>query len=128
MRLLVSVRSETEALLAAQGGVDFIDLKEPREARCGPPVASVRAIVRTLRGRASPCPSATIGDLPCTTRPIVASVDAVAACGVDYVKVGIERGPGPLPWTASLRAATPSCRYSSPIAGSMPSLSHTPDT
>ena len=30
MRLLVSVRSVEEALVAARGGADFIDLKEPR--------------------------------------------------------------------------------------------------
>jgi uncharacterized protein (UPF0264 family) len=96
MRLLVSVRSEAEALLAAEGGADFIDLKEPREGALGGlPVARVRAIVRTLRERGIVLPiSATIGDLPMhEIDRIAASVDAIGACGVDYVKVGIERGP-----------------------------------
>jgi uncharacterized protein (UPF0264 family) len=96
MRLLVSVRSEAEALLAAEGGADFIDLKEPREGALGGlPVVRVRAIVRTLRERGIDLPiSATIGDLPMHELDRIASgVDAVGACEVDYVKVGIERGP-----------------------------------
>jgi uncharacterized protein (UPF0264 family) len=96
MRLLVSVRSEAEALLAAGGGADFIDLKEPREGALGGlPVATVRSIVQALRERGVALPvSATIGDLPMHELDrIVAGVEAVAACGVDYVKVGIERTP-----------------------------------
>lgn len=95
-RLLVSVRSEAEALLAAEGGADFIDLKEPREGALGGlPVISVRAIVQALRARGITLPiSATIGDLAMhEIDRIAARVDAVAACGVDYVKVGIERVP-----------------------------------
>jgi (5-formylfuran-3-yl)methyl phosphate synthase len=96
MRLLVSVRSEAEALLAAEGGADFIDLKEPREGALGGlPVMRIRAIVQMLRGQGIALPiSATIGDLPMHERErIAAGVDAVAGCGVDYVKVGIERAP-----------------------------------
>jgi uncharacterized protein (UPF0264 family) len=37
MRLLVSVRSAAEALVAARGGADFIDAKEP--GRGSPPSA-----------------------------------------------------------------------------------------
>ena len=95
MRMLVSVRDVPEALLAAQGGADFIDLKEPRRGALGGlTVATIAAIVRALRERGSNLPlSATIGDLPMSDLgAILARVDAVAACGVDYVKVGIERG------------------------------------
>ncbi|MDR6855069.1 uncharacterized protein (UPF0264 family) [Variovorax guangxiensis] len=95
-RMLVSVRSVPEALLAAGAGADFIDLKEPGEGALGGlPVATIAAIVRALRahGVASPV-SATIGDLPMhALQRIRAQVEAVGACGVDYVKVGIERGP-----------------------------------
>ena len=94
MRMLVSVRDVPEALLAAQGGADFIDLKEPRRGALGGlTVATIAAIVRALRERGSNLPlSATIGDLPMSDLgAILARVDAVAACGVDYVKVGIER-------------------------------------
>lgn len=95
MRMLVSVRDVPEALLAAQCGADFIDLKEPREGALGGlPVATIAAIVHALREHGDQRPtSATIGDLPMGNgAAILARVDAVAACGVDYVKVGIERG------------------------------------
>jgi len=96
MRMLVSVRSVPEALLAAGGGAGFIDLKEPGAGALGGlPVATIDAIVHALRahGIAGPV-SATIGDLPMHALPrIRAQVEAVAACGVDYVKVGIEREP-----------------------------------
>lgn len=97
MQLLVSVRNEAEALLAAHGGADFIDLKEPRDGALGglPPQA-IRGVVEHLRahGVASPV-SATIGDLPMHELGRIADgVAAVGACGVDYVKVGIEAGPG----------------------------------
>jgi len=94
MRMLVSVRDLPEALIAAEGGADFIDLKEPREGALGGlPVSAIAAIVRALRGQGCQLQiSATIGDLPMTDMAaIVERVEAVAACGVDYVKVGIER-------------------------------------
>ena len=96
MKLLISVRSVEEAMLAAEGGADFIDLKEPGAGALGGlPVATVRAIVDALKRQGSGLPvSATIGDLPMHALDrIAACVEAVGACGVDYVKVGIERGP-----------------------------------
>jgi uncharacterized protein (UPF0264 family) len=96
MRLLISVRSVDEALLAAGAGADFIDLKEPGRGALGAlPVASIAAIVSALRSHRVTLPvSATIGDLPMhALSDILARVDAVGACGVDYVKVGITRDP-----------------------------------
>ncbi|WP_341886709.1 (5-formylfuran-3-yl)methyl phosphate synthase [Variovorax sp. YR752] len=96
-RLLVSVRSVDEALIAARGGADFIDLKEPGQGALGGlPVATIREIVAALRAHGSLLPvSATIGDVPMhELDTILARVEAVGACGVDYVKVGIERAPG----------------------------------
>ena len=96
MRLLVSVRSVEEALLAAGGGADFIDLKEPGQGALGGlPSVTIRAIVAALRQHAIQLPvSATIGDLSMQALPEIRTrVDAVGACGVDYVKVGIERDP-----------------------------------
>jgi uncharacterized protein (UPF0264 family) len=96
MRLLVSVRSVDEALLAAEGGADFIDLKEPRDGALGGlPVATIRAIVQALRERGIALPiSATIGDVGMNEVDLIAArVEAVGACGVDYVKVGIEPSP-----------------------------------
>lgn len=96
MKILVSVRSVEEALLVALGGVDFIDLKEPGNGALGGlPVDTIRAIVGALRQHAPGLPvSATIGDVPTSDLPrIMDRVDAVGACGVDYVKVGIDRAP-----------------------------------
>jgi uncharacterized protein (UPF0264 family) len=94
-RLLVSVRDVDEALAAAGAGADFVDLKEPAAGALGglPPPA-IAAIVRALRSGARAVPlSATIGDVaPGRVEEILARVEAVARCGVDYVKVGIEAG------------------------------------
>ncbi len=92
MKLLVSVRSVEEALLAARGGADFIDLKEPGHGALGAlPLPTICACVAALRDYKLPI-SATIGDLPMDARDdIAARVHAVADCGVDIVKVGIER-------------------------------------
>jgi (5-formylfuran-3-yl)methyl phosphate synthase len=97
IRLLVSVRSVEESVLAADGGADFIDLKEPAQGALGGlPVATIRSIVAALRERGCQLPvSATIGDVPMQSPgEIAARVEAVGDCGVDYVKVGIERGIG----------------------------------
>lgn len=94
MKLLVSVRSVEEALVAADGGADFIDLKEPgRGALGGLPIETIREIVTALhRHRGDLAISATIGDVPLHEfHRIMACVAAVGECGVDYVKVGIER-------------------------------------
>ncbi|MGD9835957.1 MAG: (5-formylfuran-3-yl)methyl phosphate synthase, partial [Piscinibacter sp.] len=96
IRLLVSVRSVDEALLAAEGGADFIDLKEPAQGALGGlPEATILDIVAALRERGSTLPvSATIGDVPMhELDEILARVARVGACGVDIVKVGIERVP-----------------------------------
>jgi (5-formylfuran-3-yl)methyl phosphate synthase len=94
MRVLVSVRSVNEALIAARGGADFIDLKEPSNGALGGlPVETIAAIVAALRAQGIALPvSATVGDPP--RARLLAHVAAVAACGVDYVKVGIAGGAG----------------------------------
>jgi (5-formylfuran-3-yl)methyl phosphate synthase len=96
MRLLVSVRNPAEAALAASAGVHFIDLKEPRNGALGGlPLSTIAEVVDVLRRQAAGARiSATIGDWPADAwREIEAQVRAVAACGVDYVKVGIAPGP-----------------------------------
>ena len=93
IRLLVSVRSGAEALVAARGGADFIDAKEPGRGALGDlPPATIRDIVERLRDEGLQQPvSATIGDVPMhALAQIVERVEAVAECGVDYVKVGID--------------------------------------
>jgi (5-formylfuran-3-yl)methyl phosphate synthase len=95
IRLLASVRDVDEALAAAAGGADFIDLKEPSAGALGGlPPARIREIVRVLRERHPRLPiSATIGDYAADDLArIGAQVAAVGGCGVDYVKVGIAGG------------------------------------
>ena len=97
IRLLVSVRSVEEALLAARAGADFIDLKEPGQGALGGlPIPTIAAIVDTLRSRGITTPvSATIGDLAMGEQELIARrAEAVAACGVDFVQVGILREEG----------------------------------
>ena len=92
MQLLVSVRSVDEALAVAACDVDLIDLKEPRDGALGAlPPAALRAIVTALRRHGCERTiSATIGDVPMDdVASLPARVAAVAACGVDLVKVGI---------------------------------------
>ena len=90
-QLLASVASVEEARIAATCGVDIIDLKNPRAGALGAlPLAVVRAVVA---GRTGDTPiSATIGDLPMEPGIIRTSVQAMAATGVDYVKIGFFPG------------------------------------
>jgi (5-formylfuran-3-yl)methyl phosphate synthase len=95
-QLLISVRSVDEALQAAAGDAHFIDLKEPGQGALGGlPLSTIRDIVGALRAQRVTLPvSATIGDWPMhAMSAIQQQVAAVAACGVDYVKVGITREP-----------------------------------
>ena len=88
MNLLISARTVDEALLAAESGANFIDLKEPHHGALGAlPLVTIRACVAALRGCGLPV-SATIGDAP---QDIGDGVQRVADCGVDLVKVGIAR-------------------------------------
>lgn len=111
MRLLVSVRNLAEARLAAEAGVDFIDLKDPADGALGAlPVSAIGDIVHALRraGGAAPATllSATTGDVASERiDAILARVSAVAATGVDYVKVGIDGAPG----SATLLDALAAC-------------------
>ncbi|HOX66878.1 MAG TPA: (5-formylfuran-3-yl)methyl phosphate synthase [Burkholderiaceae bacterium] len=110
MRMLVSVRDVQEALEAAEGGADFIDLKEPREGALGGlPLNTIREVVCALRAHHLRLPiSATIGDLPMEdVAQILTRVADVGSCGVDYVKVGIERETG----AAAVLDALASCGW-----------------
>lgn len=95
MKLLVSVRSVAEARIAAAGGADYIDCKEPRAGALGAlPLETIRAIVDALPGHLV---SATVGDFaPQAIDPVLERAAATAACGVDLVKVGIAAGASAL--------------------------------
>jgi uncharacterized protein (UPF0264 family) len=88
---LASVTDENEARLAARAGADIIDCKDPGSGALGAlPHAAVRAI-RAAVPRRIPV-SATIGDLVCEPDSVGDAVVAMAATGVDYVKVGLFPG------------------------------------
>lgn len=90
--LLVSVRDLAEARTAAACDIDFLDLKDPAAGALGGlPPATIGAIVAAVRAtRPQLRISATIGDLPAGELDVIdAAIAAVAACGVDFVKVGV---------------------------------------
>jgi len=83
-RLLVSVRDASEARLAAEAGVDLIDLKEPSRGPLGAvDLATMREVIKTVAGQ-TPL-SAALGEL------VELSLDSVAALpkGLTYAKVGL---------------------------------------
>jgi uncharacterized protein (UPF0264 family) len=85
--MLASVNSLAEALLVEAAGVDIIDLKQPAHGALGAlDIVTVAEIVRRLQPDS--CVSATIGDLPMQPALIVPAVQAMAATGIDYVKIG----------------------------------------
>lgn len=88
MQLMISVVSAGEAEEALAGGADILDVKNPVEGSLG---AQFPRIIQQIRNRV-PRPaklSAAIGDMPYL--PGTASLAALgaAACGADYVKVGL---------------------------------------
>jgi (5-formylfuran-3-yl)methyl phosphate synthase len=86
--MLASVRSPAEAEAVCAGGVDIVDLKDPEKGALGALDIAVAAdIVRSV-ARRKPV-SAAAGPADGVPREIADSVAAIAATGVDYVKVGI---------------------------------------
>ena len=86
--MLASVVDAREALLCLEGGADVIDCKDPAQGALGAVAEAVaREVVEAVGGRAPV--SATIGDLPCETGPVTAATLAMAATGVDFVKIGL---------------------------------------
>ncbi len=89
--MLASVNSLDEAWLVEQFNVDVIDLKQPAQGALGAlDTENVRQIVAALRS--STPVSATVGDLPMLPEIVFEAVQAMAATGVDYVKIGFFPG------------------------------------
>jgi (5-formylfuran-3-yl)methyl phosphate synthase len=92
--LMTSVADVEEAATALRAGVDILDVKDPREGSlgaCPPPV--LRAIValrdRTaVAGRRVPV-SAALGDATNHPGTFALAASGAAACGVDYLKIGL---------------------------------------
>jgi dihydroneopterin aldolase len=86
--LLASVTGPAEAEIAVAYGADIIDLKDPAQGALGAlEPAAVQATVAAIAGRRPV--SAVTGDLPMQPLIIYRAVEAMAAAGVDYVKVGL---------------------------------------
>lgn len=88
--MLASVTSVREACVAAAGGADIVDCKDPAQGALGALPADVVAAVRARLPHA--VVSATIGDLPARAEVLVPAARAMAATGADYVKVGLFPG------------------------------------
>jgi uncharacterized protein (UPF0264 family) len=90
-RFLASVTSAEEARTAVTAGAEIIDCKNPSEGALGAlPADTVRAITLVV-GHAVPV-SATIGDLPAEPDRLSEAARAMAATGVDLVKIGFFSG------------------------------------
>jgi (5-formylfuran-3-yl)methyl phosphate synthase len=87
-RLLASVRSVDEALIALVSGADIIDAKDPTLGALGAlHTQEISTIVTTIQGR---CPiSATTGDWTLGSPELLNAYQAIQNTGVDYIKVGL---------------------------------------
>ncbi|MBK4722260.1 (5-formylfuran-3-yl)methyl phosphate synthase [Azospirillum sp. YIM DDC1] len=103
-RLLASVASLEELTLAARGGADILDLKDPKAGALGawPLDSIISAVNMAHRWSARPPLSATVGDLPMDSAIVSQRVVQTWACGVDYVKIGLLPSGDPAACVAAL--------------------------
>ncbi len=86
--MLASVSNVQEAEIVFSAGVDIIDIKDSAKGALGAVECRVvENIVSEIAGRS--LISATIGDLPMQRKYIAKAASAMAATGIDIVKVGI---------------------------------------
>jgi len=88
LKLLISPKNEAEAVEAAAGGADIIDVKNPDE---GPLGASFPWIIRRVR-QVTPANievSCTVGEAPDLPGSMALASLGAAATGVNYVKAGL---------------------------------------
>lgn len=91
MQLMISVVSAAEAQEALDGGAEILDVKNPAEGSLGAQIPDViREIKALASGRVKV--SAAIGDMPNLPGTAALAALGAAACGADYVKVGLH-GP-----------------------------------
>jgi len=102
--MLASVGTLEEAEQVLRTGADIIDLKAPAAGALGALAArDVEAIVQWISGQRPV--SATIGDLPLIPAAVADAVAAMAATGVDFIKIGFFPGGDPLGVIAALKDA-----------------------
>jgi uncharacterized protein (UPF0264 family) len=88
VRLLVSVVAQGEVEAAIAGGADIVDVKNPAEGSLGAPTPG---LLRAIRSLVSPpvLLSAALGDAPHLPGTLALAAAGAAACGADYLKVGL---------------------------------------
>ncbi len=88
-RLLASVANAAEAGIVLQLGADIIDLKDPRRGALGAvSLDSARQAIAAVGGRSET--SAALGDPPYNEDTLLESARALAAMGVDTVKLAVD--------------------------------------
>lgn len=88
MRLMISVTSEDEAREALSGGAEILDVKNPAEGSLGAQSPEVIKKIKTVSAGKVEI-SAAIGDMPNLPGTAALAALGAAACGADYVKVGL---------------------------------------
>jgi dihydroneopterin aldolase len=87
--MLASVADAAEAEAVLQLGADVVDLKDPRRGALGAvPLEAARAAVAAIARRSET--SAALGDPPYDEDALLAGARALAAMGVDYVKLAVD--------------------------------------
>ncbi len=88
-RMLASVADAAEAEAVLQLGVDVVDLKDPRRGALGAvQLETARAAIAAIARRSET--SAALGDPPYDEDALLAGARALAATGVDYVKLAVD--------------------------------------
>ena len=88
-RMLASVADAAEAEAVLQLGADVVDLKDPRRGALGAvPLDAARAAIAAIARRSET--SAALGDPPYDEGALLAGAQALAAIGVDYVKLAVD--------------------------------------
>lgn len=116
MKLLVSVVSASEARAALAGGADIIDVKDPREGALGAPSPRTLTEVVAAVDGAAPV-SVALGDLPDLPHTAALAATGAAACGVDFIKLGLRGVRGLDRATALVTAVTDAVGSGVPGAG-----------
>jgi len=105
-RLLASVANLDELALAATGGADILDLKDPTRGALGDWALEdiARAVAQAGLLQSPRALSATVGDLPMEPAVVRARVAETWASGVDFVKIGLFPAGDPAGCVAGLAA------------------------
>ena len=89
--MLASVNCLNEALLVLEAEADIIDLKQPTQGALGALELDTVTVIVDHIAKQRPV-SATIGDLPMHPDTVFTATQAMAATGVDYIKIGFFPG------------------------------------